>query len=310
MNLFNRNKKADLPRRRLHIEDEKSSVDDNVFKRNRTITGTKSSKLDSVNTKSDQISSPRAHVHHLTIKRRKVFSILFSVLLICAMLWLFISNFTAEPVVSISDTSVSVQIDNKSYEKVISDYLGINPMSRFHFLMDKVNLSSYVSSKLPEVLSVEQGGMIGVGQTDFVLTMRKPVASWAISNKQYYVDSSGVAFEKNYFTTPSVKVIDNSGITVKSDTAVVSNRLLSFVGLVVSTAKSSGYTVTQAVLPINTTRELDISLKECGYYIKLSIDRPVGEQIEDMSRVIKFLASKGRAPGYVDVRVSGKAFYK
>lgn len=310
MNLFKHKKQADLPRRRLHIEDEKPSVDDNVFKRNRTITGTRSAKFDSVNTRSDSIDSPRTHVHHLTIKRRKVMSILSITLLVSAVLWIVISNFTAEPIVSVSDTSVSVPIENKDYEKVVQEYLGINPMSRFHFLMDEANLSNYVSSKLPEALSVDQSGIVGIGQTGFIITMRKPVASWTINNKQYYVDSSGVAFTKNYFTTPGVKVVDNSGITVQSATAVVSNRLLSFVGLVVSTAKTSGYTVTQVTLPIDTTRELDISLKECSYYIKLSIDRPVGEQIEDMSRAVKYLVSKGRVPGYVDVRVSGKAFYK
>lgn len=310
MSLFKRKKQPDIPRRRQVSDENVSISSDNTFKRNRTMPGVCSINLEDIKTKLDLGDTPRTHVHHLTIKRRKVFSILMAIVLISLSIWLFICNYTAEPVVSVSDTSISTPVDYKSYQKAIQDYFGINPMGRFHFLLDETNLTDYLSSKMPEVEGVSQEGMVGIGQTDFVITMRKPIASWSINSKQYYVDSTGIAFEKNYYATPEVKVVDNSNISVQSSTALVSNRMLSFVGLVVSTAKSSGYTVTQATLPINTTRELDITIKERAYFVKLSLDRPVGEQIEDMSRAISYLTSKGRVPGYVDVRVSGKAFYK
>lgn len=312
MRLLNKKKhqQTDAPRRRLRDSEDRAVASSHSFKRNRTISGPSSVNYDSVNLKSDAFGSPRAHVHHLTIKRRKVFSTLLTILLAATLLWLLISNFTARPTIELSDKAISTVIDSKSYEKTIQDYLSINPMSRFSFLMNSAELSSFVSSKMPEVLSVKPSGMSGIGQTGFILTMRRPVAGWNINNKQYYVDSNGVAFEKNYFTTPEVQVVDNSGVIVQSSTAIVSNRLLSFVGLVVSTAKTSGFTVSKAVLPIDTTRQLDISFTGYDYYIKLSIDRPVGEQIEDAVRAVKYLTAKGRVPGYIDVRVSGKAFYK
>jgi hypothetical protein len=141
--------------------------------------------------------------------------------------------------------------------------------------------------------------------------MRSPVAGWQINSKQYYVDSKGYPFDINYFPTPSVQIIDNSGISYKiGTTAIASNRFLGFIGRIVSLTKSSGYTVSQALLPPNTTRELDIRLKEVGYYIKFSIDRPAGEQVEDMVTAIKYFSARGQTPKYIDARVSGKAFYR
>jgi len=188
--------------------------------------------------------------------------------------------------------------------------LDINPLGRFHFLLDQSALNTFLANKMPEVSGVAQKGMLGIGQTDFAVTMRTPVAGWKINNKQYYVDSKGISFEQNYFAAPTVQIIDNSGASPTAGEAVISNRFLAFVGRVVAEAKTSGYIVTQAVLPPNTTRELDIKFKGGNSFIKLSIDRPSGEQIEDMDRAVKYLASRGFSPGYIDVRVSGKAFYK
>jgi len=91
---------------------------------------------------------------------------------------------------------------------------------------------------------------------------------------------------------------------------VASNRFLGFVGRIVALSKSSGYTVTQAVLPVGTTRQLEIRLKDVVPIVRLSIDRPAGEQVEDMSRTLGYFIGRGEAPAYVDVRVSGKAFYR
>jgi hypothetical protein len=234
---------------------------------------------------------------------------LLATIAVIVSLWLLISHFTAVVSISISDTDISKTIDKSKYEKVIQDYFGINPLSRFQFLMNQSELITYVSGKLPEVKTVIQKSMVGIGVTDFTMLMRKPVAGWKINDKQYYVDDSGVAFEQNHFITPEVQVIDNSGASFQAGEASVSKRFLAFVGLVVALAKTSGYTVTQAILPSNTTRELDIKLKDNDLIVKMSIDRSAGEQVEDMSRVIKYLVGR-QMPGYIDVRVSGEAFYK
>ena len=298
MNLFFK-KQSNIPKRRLAGSDVPASSSSATFKRNRTLTGITANN-----------ESPRIHVHHLSIRRRKLFGILLITIATIILLLVLISNFTATVSVSVSDMSISKTIDQKKYQQTVQDYLGMNPFGRFRFFLDQTGLSKYVSSKLAEVENVVQKNTVGIGVTNFNFTMRTPVAGWKIDDKQYYVDASGVPFEQNYFMVPTVQIVDNSGASLQTGEASVSKRFLGFVGLVVSLAKLNGYTVTQAVLPPNTTRQLDINLEGISYFIKMSIDRSAGEQVEDISRAVQYFTSSGQTPTYIDVRVSGKAFYQ
>ena len=310
MSLFAK-KQSDAPRRRsVDGGSNKSDTSSDIFKRNRTLTGTTSNRLDSTNTRTG-LESPRTHAHYLSIQRRKISSILLIVFIALTLVWLLVSNLTATVVVSVSDTTMSKPINNTTYEKIIQDYLDMNPLSRLSFVLDQPAMSAYVSSKLPEVLSVTQRNMLSIGRSNFAITMRTPVAGWQINGKQYYVDSKGIPFEQNYFSTSVVQIIDNSGVVNPTGTtAIASNRFLSFVGRVVYLSKASGLTVISAALPENTTRELEIRLKEGNYLVKLSIDRPAGEQVEDMVGAVRYFVNRNQTPQYIDVRVSGKAIYR
>ena len=310
MSLFKK-KQSDIPRRRLADRAIDNSTSPNVFRRNRTLTGSTSNNLGGIKAKAD-LESPRVHVHNLSVQRRKVTGILFIVFISIVLIWTLVSNFTSTVSVSVSDSSISKPVDVLKYEKVIQDYFGINPISRLSFFLDQSALTTYVSSKLPEVSMVSKRNMLGIGRSNFAITMRVPVAGWQINSKQYYVDSRGIPFEKDYFGKPVVQIIDNSGIPSPQNgtVAIASNRFLSFVGRVVYLSKLNGYTVTQAALPANTTRELEVRLKEGNYLVKLSIDRTVGEQVEDMVASVRYFTSHNQTPEYIDVRVSGKAFYR
>lgn len=303
----------DVPRRRIQRDGDDMPIEratsSAVFQRNRTLTGSTSERMSSVHRSTD-LQSPRTHAHHLTIKRRKVGTLLLCIILITAFLFWILTQFTAKVVIVSTDTQVVRQVAAEPYEKAIEDYMTANPLARLRFAIDMPQLEAYLVQQRPEVDSVKRVEMGSLGETDFVLSMRKPVAGWNINGKQYYVDAKGVAFEQNYYSVPSVQIVDNSGARAEQGATVASNRFLSFVGRVVAQAKASGLTVTQAALPRDTTRQLDVSIAEMASYVKLSIDRPAGEQVEDMARAVTYLQSQGRTPEYIDVRVSGKAFYK
>lgn len=310
MRLFSK-KRSNLPRRRTLNADRGSSLSAEVFRRNRTMTGSASNNLRpaAINPNND-FESPRSYVHHLSIKRRKIFGILSVFVLIAAVIGLFLCVFTANTMVTVSDQNLSKNIDRSRYEKAIQDYLCANPLNRFRFALDDAALLRFVTAKLPEVEGIKQAGFAGLGKTEFTLKMRKPIASWTIGEKQFFVDQKGVSFENNYFQNPEVQIVDESGAQADTGATVASKRFLGFAGQVVSLAKNAGYNVTQAILPRDTTRMLEIQLSEFSFSVKLSIDRPAGEQIEDMSRAVEYILSKNKNISYLDVRVSGKAFYK
>jgi len=310
MRLFKK-KSKDLPNRRSNISlEEITNTRNHLFKRNRTLTGTTSNQLNTVYAKSD-LESSRTHVRHLSIQRKKVSIVLLFVILMSVPIWLIVSNFTASVVITSIDVSIKKPINKNKYERLIQDYLNTNPMSRFSFLLDTKSMNDFITNKAPEVSNVTPRNMVGLGKNNFVIKMREPVAGWKIKDKQYYVDSYGIPFEINYFEQPVVQISDNSGVSLHtSSMAIVSNRFLGFVGRVVHQSKLSGYTVTEANIPAGTTRELEVRLKEGNYLAKLSIDRSAGEQVEDMIAAVRFFASRNQVPAYIDVRVSGKAFYK
>jgi hypothetical protein len=196
------------------------------------------------------------------------------------------------------------------YEEVLQSYFAAHPAERLRFMLNETSLNDYMHAQSPEVASIEQVGSAGFGKSSFKLTARKPIAGWSIRGSQQYVDASGTAFERNYYNSPGVQIVDKSGAQVESGHPVASNRFLGFVGLAVGQAKTQGYTVTQVIIPSGVTRQIELRLDGVGYPVKLSVDRSAGEQAEDMARSIRWLQGQGKTPEYLDVRVEGKAFYR
>lgn len=302
-----KSKKRSQPGRRQNQLDQSRT-----FSRNRTITGTTLDEVNSASEHNASLKSDRVKAHDLSNIRRKVTRALIITLLGVAFIAWAISQFTATPVVKLDNSSEYTAdiTDKRKYESAIDDYLKANPLARFRILLNTNDLKSYLYSKIPELDSIEQKGRDGLGKTEFVLSMRKPVASWVIGDSKYYVDGNGESFKINYFKEPAVQIVDETGVSSQTGGVLASNRMLSFVGRVVEIANSKGHKVSKVILPPDTTRQINLELKGVSYYVKLSIDRPVGAQVEDMSRTIKHLKSRGTKPAYVDVRVGGRAFYR
>lgn len=301
---FKSKAKHDIPKRRQSSDFVRTPAAPdapNQFRRNQTLSGVRRPESEPV--------SERARMHHLARRRRHAGAVLTLVLTIIVVLGVLLTQFTGNVVVAGSSAALNRTIQPAKYEKVINDYLGIHPVERLRFALNEDALSDYVSSVLPEVSHVKLTSTDSIVQSNFTLTLRKPIAGWQINGHQYYVDASGVVFENNYYETPTVQIVDQSGVSPEQGTIVASARLLSFVGRVVALAGQGSYTVTQAILPSGTTRELDVQLKDVAPRVKLSIDRGAGEQVEDMIRSLTYLQSQGKTAQYIDVRVSGRVVY-
>lgn len=309
MALFSRKNQHETPRRRQAASRaEESDLQERYsFQRNRTLTGSSSSHVASPSESNAQIKSPRVQAHELTRQRRHIGATLLLVLSGAGLLFFLVSQFTAGVQVRVSD--VSMKLDD-GYAQIIEDYFGSQPLERFRFAVNEEHLSQYVELRTPEVASVAVEGSSGFGKTTFILHLREPIAGWTINGKQRFVDSTGTAFTRNYFSTPPVQIVDKSGLQVEAGQAIASNRFLGFVGRAVALSKQQGFTVTQVIIPAGTTRQVELRLTGVGYPIKLSIDRGVGEQTEDMARAVRWLRSRNVSPKYLDVRVSGEAFYR
>lgn len=307
-------KQPDVPRRRQgggsstpERATDSSLSERYAFRRNRTITGSVSSQVASANESSAQLKSARVQAHDLAQQRRHIASILGLVMVGVVALSGMVFQFTAQSIIRTSDVTQSL---HPIYTKAVDDYLARQPIERLRFLLREAALNDYVQSVAPEVASIKSDGFAGLGKSRFIVEMRHPIAGWTIRGSQQYVDASGVSFTYNHYEKPQVQIIDNSGVQVDAGQAVASNQFLGFVGRVVGLANARQYTVTEVVIPRNTTRQVELKLQGVDYPIKLVVDRSAGEQVEDLSRSVAWLKSHGITPGYLDVRVSGRAFYK
>lgn len=278
-----------------------------LFRRNRTLVGSLSPQVTSASELTGDLRSPRAHAHHLMAHQRMLGTTLLLVVgAICFLTWL-LYEFTAG--IQVAPTA-SIVVDTPRYQRAINDYLIAHPLERLRVLLNEGELTKYLAGVTPEVKAVQSGGAAGFATSQFDITFRQPVVGWLIGAKQYYVDDRGVSFQANYFTPPVVKIVDQSGVPQVAGSTVASSRFLRFVGQAITLAKAADLTITQAIIPANTTHEIELVVSGHDYPIKLSLDRPVGEQIEDMQHALAYFDSKGQKPKYVDIRVSGKAYYQ
>lgn len=254
--------------------------------------------------------SPRVQHHHLITKRRKLFGVLLGTIVIIIGLALLIDQFTASVQIKVSNKNIGTTVDISIYEQSIQKYLDSNPLGRLRFALDGEKLNDYIITSHSEVKSVVQNSAVGLGVSQFAILFREPVASWNIGSDKYYVDSDGVAFSTNLFSEPSVKVVDKSGYYLESGSASVSQRFLGFVGRIVALSSNAGYQITEAILPENTTRQLNIQLLSPSILVKMTIDRSAADQVGDMDRAVKYIQNKSSLPAYIDVRVDDKVFYK
>ena len=280
-----------------------------TFRRSHTITGSASSEVTTLSERAAQLKSPRVQAHDLSHYRRRLGIILSVVLMGCVLLAVVVSQFTATPNVIINnDRSVAPQ---SNYARTIQQYLNGSPIERIRFMLDERRLATYMQLQHPEVESISLNGGTALGESDFTIAMRSPVVGW-VNGMQQYVDRSGAAFTVSYNPTPpGVQIVDQSGIRLQNNQTLASDRFLSFVGKVIGLSHShQQLTVTEVVIPSGMTRAIEVKLDGVSYPIKLSTDRPVGEQVEDMARAVAWMRQRGITPSYIDVRVSRDAFYR
>ena len=103
---------------------------------------------------------------------------------------------------------------------------------------------------------------------------------------------------------PTVEIIDESG------TGYVTDKIKDFVGMLEADFKDYGYKVSKAIVPVGKTREVDVYLENRNEYYKCQIDRNSAETAEDAARMIRYLDGQGKSASYVDLRISGRAYYK
>lgn len=282
-----------------------------AFRRNRTLTGSLSSDVFSVSEHNSELQSTRVQTHHLRRHRRRLGVALFAVLIvITGLAWMIWQSIVSVSIVD--DNGASQPLNAKPYIDEIQHYLSSHPFERNRVSFNSSAVSAYLQSHgFPEVGSISLDPTHHqIGTATLTVTMRKPVVSWKTGTSKLYVDQDGIAFTRNYYQDPPVEVVDQTGIQTVNNQVLASNRFLGFIGLIIGHLHDQGLSVSQVILPADTTHQLLVSIQGVAYPVKISVDRPAADQAEDTARAVRYLAGKGIAPKYLDVRITGRAYYQ
>ena len=113
--------------------------------------------------------------------------------------------------------------------------------------------------------------------------------------------------EESVSTEPTIEIIDEDAASGSR----ITNRMKSYIGQAEQDFRDLGYKPTKAVVPTGAIREVDFYLENYPGFIKTTIDRGTAVTVEDADRMLRYLAGQGINDfQYIDVRISGKAYWK
>lgn len=282
---------------------------DYVFRRSRTIVGSVSSEVIATAENRGQLKTDRLKIHELRAHLGHVLKLFFGVIAICVLLSFLVVNFVFVPEISIGQIGLS-QPDLKPYHQAINNYFADHPLERFGFLLKADDLDTYLKTNQTELANTTIDRDWYGGNVRTTLFFRQPLLVWKVGHEQFYVDAQGMAFRYNHFAEPTLKISDQSGVPADQSGVVASSRFIRFLGRLVGALDTYNKgKVTEIIIP-KSTREVDLKLQGRGYVIKTNIDRDPLQQAEDIASSLAYLDTHGLQPGYIDLRVAHKAFYK
>ena len=251
--------------------------------------------------------SERSENQKLVIRRRKLGAFFVVLAIFISLISIFLFQFISKVSV-VSNESKSQNLSK--YEKSVEEYLNINPSERILSNLNKNALLESLQKDYPEVLSISDIKFNGLTSYKIYLDFRKPVASWLVDGKEFFVDSEGVSFNVNNFEKPSLNIIDDSGAIVSNGKNVASGSFFSFIGKLVSAANKQGLEVSKIRIPPLSLRQVEVSVKGVSYFARMSTADSAEGQIINFKKAIEYFRTHKISPNYIDLRIEGKGYYK
>ena len=251
--------------------------------------------------------SERSENQKLVIRRRKLGAFFVVLAIFISLISIFLFQFISKVSV-VSNESKSQNLSK--YEKSVEEYLNINPSERILSNLNKNALLESLQKDYPEVLSISDIKFNGLTSYKIYLDFRKPVASWLVDGKEFFVDSEGVSFNINNFEKPSLNIIDDSGAIVFNGKNVASSSFFSFIGKLVSAANKQGLEVSKIRIPPLSLRQVEVSVKGVSYFARMSTADSAEGQIINFKKAIEYFRTHKISPNYIDLRIEGKGYYK
>ncbi len=247
----------------------------------------------------------------LKAKRRRWLTASVDIVFVIVVLFCLVYSLIVRPApkLLVSDTSYH---SAETYRQAVAGKLKAL-RNKNKITLDENGIKSSLAKEFPEVADVSVELPL-LGQTPTVrLNISKPALFLASGGQTYIVDSQGRVAGRAT-DLPQIKnlitVTDQSGFNAEPGKQVLSTAEISFIEVVIAQAKHGSVPIKSLTLP-PLAAELDLRSSDRGYYVKFFMGGDALQQAGQYLAARHNFDQTGGQPGqYLDVRVSGKIFYK
>lgn len=229
------------------------------------------------------------------------------------------STLTTTPkiiVVNDDDPQVkALQRSTTSYQDIASQELQSSVLNRSKLTMNTSHVAEDLLAAFPEATDVSVVMPI-VGRNPIIyLRLAQPALLLKTNNQeQFVVDEQGRAVGEadditdKKLTKQLLVVEDKSGLNILAGSFVLTQEDTQFMQDIATLLAQKKITVKRLVLPLSAT-EVHVYPKNQPYYIKMTTERAVREQVGAYLATKQQLAKDGVTPAsYIDVRVEGRTY--
>ena len=233
-------------------------------------------------------------------------SVLLAVILV-AVIWSLIVKLP--PKVAVNSSIYHSQLVYKDFVNSQADKISNHTKLSFN----QNGLVSAIKQQFPELSTVNLSLPIISQTPSLKLKVSKPTFFMTDSTGTYVIDDQGVVVGKS-LSLPSImgliNITDQSGFKLQPGKAAMSTTTITFINGLLLQCQSAKVPVASITLP-NIGPELDLITKDQPYYVKFYSTGDLATQAGQFLATRHQLIQTHVTPSqYLDVRVSGKVYYK
>lgn len=237
------------------------------------------------------------------------------VLIVCVLDVLHLSS--TPTVVALSSTSNNSFLQStKVYANYAQKLLAGSILNANKVTINTQAIQTAMKQRFPELSDVSITLPLMGHHPVMYIEPTRPSLLLKASNGDFVLDENGKALLKadqvDNLTRLGLPVItDQSGLKAAPDATVLPSSSVGFIETVVRELKAKNIAIGGLTLP-SAAYELDVTPAGAGYYVKFNMhDDSALQQVGTYLAVSQRLSSQGAKPSsYIDVRLSGRAYYK
>lgn len=206
--------------------------------------------------------------------------------------------------------------DSSVYQKSADEYLAKSIFNKSKLTINSKDLSAEMTKKYPELAFASislplfsNRPVVNIEAAPAALILTSPSGVYAIGHNGKTLATTDEIPSIRSLRLP--KVGDSGGIDIAPGQQALSSSNVHFIVNVIKILEAKGFKVTSVTIN-NASSELDININSKPYIVKFNLqsDTPK-EQVGTLLATLKQLQKDNIEPAkYIDVRVSGRAYYQ